>query len=159
MSIPAGLNWLCSCLPRRKRGYNLRVTNPHTLARLYETRRKAAKLLRSEFDSLADFAARIGQSASYTSRMLQTGKNRKNIGEDLARRIETACGKPTGWLDRDADSLATARGTKETIWPFNFPRSEWEELPHSERREAEEQFRIFLSIAREKKRTQKRRTG
>lgn len=157
MSIPKGMMWFMSCLPRRKQHYNVDVTAPNnTLERLYETRRKRAKQLKSEFVSLVEFAARIDQSPSYTSRMLQTGKNRKNIGEEMARRIEHLCGKPSGWLDIDEDARTTGRSNSKEHWPFNFPRQEWEELSQVERRAAEQQFRIFLAIEKEKKRARKK---
>jgi hypothetical protein len=51
----------------------------------------------------AEFAKRVGLSASYVSRMLSPAKKKgaKGIGERMARRIEIALGLPRLWLDYD----------------------------------------------------------
>lgn len=48
----------------------------------------------------AEFAERIGKSPSYFSQLFSLDDDkRRNIGDDFARTIEKACGKPVGWLD------------------------------------------------------------
>lgn len=62
-----------------------------------EITRANARMLMAD-STAAAFGERVGLSNSQVSQML--GKNpRRNIGFKLARRIEEAFGKPTGWLD------------------------------------------------------------
>jgi hypothetical protein len=87
--------------------------------------------------------------------MMQTGANRKNIGEAMARRIENACGKPAGWLDMDE----AAKPDRREPWPFNFSRELWEALSTPERRELEETFQTLLLGAHERRKKPRRKAG
>jgi SOS-response transcriptional repressor LexA len=46
----------------------------------------------------AAVAEKVGTAAAYLSQIL-SGKTKANVGDDLARRVETAYGKPYGWMD------------------------------------------------------------
>jgi hypothetical protein len=47
----------------------------------------------------------------------------KDMGSKLARALEKACEKPTGWMDTDPDEF----------WPFGFSPSCWREITERER--------------------------
>lgn len=55
-------------------------------------------LLVRQMGNLSAFAAKVGSSSSYIVQCIGL-KPRREIGEELARRIEDAYGKPKGWLD------------------------------------------------------------
>lgn len=67
----------------------------------YDVRQaKLRELLTTKFDgSQRALADAIQREASYISRVLSTGKNRKNIAEDLAREIERKLVLPELYLD------------------------------------------------------------
>ena len=57
------------------------------------------------------FANKVDTAASYISQIFAKDESkRRDIGDDLARKIEAACGKPRGWLD-------TLKKTSETQLP------------------------------------------
>lgn len=64
-------------------------------------RRNLEIILREQFDgNKSKLAALLGIESSYLSRFFTDNpKHRRNIGAGLARRIETAAGKPTDWMD------------------------------------------------------------
>lgn len=61
------------------------------------------KIIKEEFKGVnRQFALKAGMQPGYVSRMLKpNASGKKRIGDDLARRIEQAGGKPENWLDRD----------------------------------------------------------
>ncbi len=63
-------------------------------------RRKNLEILANEygFGGLSRLSELVDCETSSLSR-IKTG--RKNLGEDLARRLEIAAGKPVGWLDQE----------------------------------------------------------
>jgi hypothetical protein len=75
-------------------------------------RQNLRRILEEDFGgSQAELARKIGKKDSAISRVFMDGKNRRNIGAKFARTIETAAGKPKGWLDVehiDPEMLAKA---------------------------------------------------
>lgn len=47
--------------------------------------------------SQASLARKVETDPAYLSQIL--GKEERDVGDDLARRLETACGLPRGWMD------------------------------------------------------------
>ena len=65
---------------------------------IYEIRRTNARLLRDKAGSISAMAGKLRKPQSQISAII--GKNPvKNIGEKLARDIESRYSKPHGWLD------------------------------------------------------------
>lgn len=52
--------------------------------------------------SQASLAKRVDTDPAYLSQIL--GKEGRDVGDDLARRLETACSLPYGWMDSLGDS-------------------------------------------------------
>lgn len=75
------------------------------------------------------FAEVIGRSPDYVSRMLSHGKNRKRIGEKLAREIEQKVGKPRGWLDVAESAEECAPPTLGLSPQAEAVARKWEQLP------------------------------
>lgn len=63
-----------------------------------EIRRANLRLLIVEFGTQAKLAVASGTEAAYISQIL-SDKTKREIGDDLARRLEKASKKPHGWLD------------------------------------------------------------
>lgn len=63
-----------------------------------DIRRSTARALQKKVDGPANFARKVGMSASHISQLLGDNPT-KNIGAMIARRFETAFGMPVGWLD------------------------------------------------------------
>lgn len=79
---------------------------------------RARQLLVERFRGIqADFAGAIGRPANYVSRMLSHGKNRKRIGEDVARDIELKLGLEEGWMDRPSGESPTSSPTTPPLAP------------------------------------------
>jgi len=75
---------------------------------IYDTRRYNAQLLSQYCGSMAAFSERIGRAQTQVSRLI--GKNPTgNIGDKLARHLESCFCLPAYWLDRqhhhDLDSI------------------------------------------------------
>lgn len=75
---------------------------------IYDIRRFNAQLLSEYCGSMASFSERIGRAQTQVSRLM--GKNpTRNIGDKLARHIESCFCLPAYWLDRqhhhDLDNL------------------------------------------------------
>lgn len=67
-------------------------------------RRENLKRLASEYTSVANLAKVLGRSSSQVSQWINANKDSKTgkprtISSASARMIETACGKPQGWMD------------------------------------------------------------
>lgn len=83
-----------------------------------EIRRLRLLQLREEFGSYVKLGERLGMTprdstlSQYAngSSGSKTGQP-KGMGSTLARRIEAACGKATGWMDSDPD-------VEQLLWPF-----------------------------------------
>lgn len=63
---------------------------------------RVRELIRERFDgNQTKFAEAVGCEQNYISRVLSNGEHRKNIGEQMARRIEKSLRLPALWLDAD----------------------------------------------------------
>ena len=62
-------------------------------------RRDNLKRLLADYSTQRDFGEAVGLAGSQISHIL-TG--RREMGDEIARRIEKALGKPLGWMDRSA---------------------------------------------------------
>ena len=82
---------------------------------IHEIRRdNLRRLIADRFDGRqAEFARAVGvRQPSYVSRLLSDLPSaRRNLGDDLARRIESACDLPTYWLDEAQSRPAVATDT------------------------------------------------
>lgn len=69
-------------------------------------RRRTRLLIDRVFQGVdAALASALGVQPSYIARWFtDKAEHRRNIGEDMARRIEAVGGVPDGWLDREDDS-------------------------------------------------------
>jgi SOS-response transcriptional repressor LexA len=90
---------------------NVPMRNIHTI------RLNNARELASQFDTKAQFAEKLGKEPTQVSRFM--GKNpTKKIGDLIAEQIESAFGKPKGWLDIDHRSIAEPLGLNNESWAF-----------------------------------------
>lgn len=51
------------------------------------------------FGGVNALAEKIGSNPSHISALISPATSRRNVGPNLARRIEKAFGKPRGWMD------------------------------------------------------------
>ncbi len=65
--------------------------------------------------SQVQFAERIGKSPSYIGQLV---RGVGSFGERVARQIERQCGKPRGWLDEQASTLAEAHPRTQGLCPL-----------------------------------------
>jgi len=65
-----------------------------------EIRLLNARSLAAEYNNLAEFSRIIDREPTQVSRFMGANPT-KNIGDRIARHIETKCRKPKGWLDTD----------------------------------------------------------
>ncbi|MGR9087303.1 MAG: LexA family protein [Gammaproteobacteria bacterium] len=72
-----------------------------------EIRRLNLMLLKKEFGTYANLAKLANTDPAYLSQILST-KTDRNMGDDLARSIEVACKKQTGWMDQDHNSIVAS---------------------------------------------------
>lgn len=85
------------------------IYQPHNRRMTVEDNRlENLKLLIKEFGSAAEVARLSGTAASYLSQIInrvpsRTGKPR-DIGAELARKLENGCGKFKGWMDESESS-------------------------------------------------------
>lgn len=102
-------------------------------------RESIRRLIRNSFfGKQKAFADAIGRQPDYISRIL---KGTKNLGEELARDIETKLGLPTGWMDQAEGEEACAPGRPPTL-----PDYEWIRLGESLSRE---QRQAIIGIAKQ----------
>lgn len=66
------------------------------------------KRLLADYSTQRDFGEAVGLAASQISHIL-TG--RREMGDEIGRRIEKALGKPLGWMDRSALAQEPAQET------------------------------------------------
>jgi phage repressor protein C with HTH and peptisase S24 domain len=75
-------------------------------------RARLAQLIRERYESQADFVSKTGYNQGEVSALLKN----KSFGEKKARKIETDCGLPAGWLDTSSDThVAALRESESTI--------------------------------------------
>jgi len=89
-------------------------------------RRMNVRLLEKEVGTLTALGKLAGTSQSYLSQCVGKGAFR-NIGNPLARRLESATGKPEGWMDEshvDEPHLAKAGAIYEQL--LQLPRAKLE---------------------------------
>lgn len=82
---------------------------------IYDTRRDNLKtVIREDFkNSQTKLAAALEIRANYVSRLLSGNQlSRKNIGDELARRIEHVSRRPRFWLDQQHDAAPAPDNTK-----------------------------------------------
>lgn len=111
--------------------------------------RKDARLrnlqrLVDEYKTIAAVASASGTSEKYLGQLLngstlKSGKPRQ-IGDDLAQRLEDGCGKPHGWMDADHDTTAPIGGPTLTMSEA--------ELLRLYRAASPEKRRAMLAVAR-----------
>lgn len=71
--------------------------------------KRVRQLIRQEFSDIdAKFAEHTKIAATQVARWFMEGKNRRNIGERLARRIEKECGLAPYWLDTETGNIVSA---------------------------------------------------
>ena len=71
-----------------------------TTRRIYAIRMSNARLLAKEAGDFVRFGLRLGISKQQVSQIIGRSPIRQ-IGDDIAARIETEFGQPTDWLDID----------------------------------------------------------
>lgn len=57
--------------------------------------------IKENFKTRAEFADKIGKSASQVAMWFMKSDGKRDIGEKLAREIESALNLPNGWMDND----------------------------------------------------------
>lgn len=73
---------------------------PNRPVDIHDIRKANLILLRAEFDTAAALAEAAGTSPSYISQIVSK-KATREIGDDLARRLEKAAHKERGWMDHN----------------------------------------------------------
>ena len=73
---------------------------------LSETRLQNLKQLIKRESSQSVFAKKVDIDPSHISQ-IKSSKSKKNLGEKLARKIETALGLKNGWMDTDHSQATT----------------------------------------------------
>lgn len=102
-------------------------------------RRKRLRQLIDEYGTQTALADKVGCEQNYISRAVG---GKKKIKEDFAERLETATGKPAGWLSR--------LEKPGVDWPFEFDRKHWDALPPEEKSDLERSFmRLVLATEAE----------
>jgi SOS-response transcriptional repressor LexA len=100
-----------------------------------EIRLSNARNLAAECNNLAEFSRIIDREPTQVSRFMGANPT-KNIGDRIARHIETKCGKPKGWLDTDnsTDHMGVAFTAipddyeKRILLSVNTPLIEWNQI-------------------------------
>ena len=80
-------------------------------------------LLAKEVGSISALASLAGSSQSYLSQIIGAG-GKRDMGDELARRLEYVCNRPHGWLDEphiEQSKLAKARELYEIMLRFDEP--------------------------------------
>lgn len=79
-----------------------------------EIRLSNARSLAAEYNNLAEFSRIIDREPTQVSRFMGANPT-KNIGDRIARHIETSCRKPKGWLDTDHSSEETQQMNEKEV--------------------------------------------
>lgn len=81
-----------------------------------EIRRANLETLIKASESGSALAEKVGTNAAYISQ-LRSKNNKRGIGDKLARRLEEAMGKPSGWMDHQhsRDNKVPAQRTGEHV--------------------------------------------
>lgn len=109
---------------------------------LRELRRRRLRELLKELGrgGRSKLANAIDSEANYISQ-LASHNQAKAFGEDIARRLERAAGKPKYWLDSEQQADWQERSEE---WPFGFDRSLWDNLPQARKMEIEANLHATL---------------
>lgn len=75
---------------------------------IVEIRKENLQLLIKAVGKKSELAHLAQTDPAYISQVLSEKTNR-NIGDSLARKLETACKKPRGWLDKTHDEVSTPK--------------------------------------------------
>lgn len=100
-----------------------------------EIRLSNARNLAAEYNNLAEFSRIIDREPTQVSRFMGANPT-KNIGDRIARHIESRCRKPKGWLDTDhsADHIEVAFTAtpndyeKSILQSINTPLIDWDQV-------------------------------
>jgi transcriptional regulator with XRE-family HTH domain len=65
----------------------------------------------------AAFARKVGTDPAYISQIL-SAKTKAEVGNELARAIESACGLPHGWMDHEPNANARDEQNADVIQDF-----------------------------------------
>lgn len=107
-------------------------------------RRRRLKELVKELGrgSRATLAGAIDAEPNYISQLVSDRLN-KSFGEETARKLEVAAGKPKYWLD-SAEPSAWKPQETDGGWPFSFDRALWDGISPARRRELESTLHATL---------------
>lgn len=111
-----------------------------------DVRQSQLRKLRAKFETNEELAAYADVAASSISRLLSSGKNRKRMGEELARRIEEYAGLPYLWFDQHEASATALR----LDWPFSFARSRFDKLTPRDREKIDQAVQLMLSLCEDR---------
>lgn len=85
---------------------------------MLEIRKKRLKELASQYQTQAALASALDVTPGYVNQLLI---GTRGIGEKVARKIESACGKPHGWMDiSHADEAKEAAEPGREFLPIRF---------------------------------------
>lgn len=83
---------------------------------VYDIRRERLRQLYELHKSYAAIASLAGTSAAYLNQIANghvdsKTKRPRTMGDELARKLEVACGKPSGWMDQGDGALSDEAAT------------------------------------------------
>lgn len=90
-----------------------------------------ARSLAAAYKNPAEFARVIDRESTQVSRFMGSNPT-KNIGDRMARHIEKACKKPTGWLDTDRISSDKPANEVQYEIPNAVPLILWDQVKNAE---------------------------
>lgn len=75
-------------------------------------REKLRQYIKQNYKTRAEFADAIGKSPAQVAMWFMKSDGKRDIGEKLAREIETALGRPHGWMDvlHDNEAMRVING-------------------------------------------------
>jgi hypothetical protein len=77
-----------------------KLTSNSAMKTVAEIRRDNLRQLKKEFKTYVVLAEKAETDAAYFSQVLSK-KTPRNMGDDLARKLEIGCKKPNGWMDHE----------------------------------------------------------
>lgn len=110
---------------------------------VYDIRRERLGELYRSYGSYGAIAALADTSAAYLNQIANEHvdsktKRPRTMGDELARKLEVACNKPSGWMDRDDGMLSEEAATIARMF---------DELPQAERLRLGPVIRAALGVA------------
>ena len=110
---------------------------------VYDIRRKRLQQLRQIFESYAAIARLADTSPAYLNQIANghpdsRTKRPRTMGDEMARKLEAACGKPSGWMDQDDGALSEEAATIARMF---------DQLPEAERLRLGPVIRAALGVA------------